>query len=288
MKKISTGLISAISAISITSLASSTVLAGAPTLAPHGWQPLADASAPLVPQADYPAIAPLTLKPGQNGCLPINQPIPFTISKGYYDGSNLVGGQLALGKLNLDDPNNGPLIQGHIDDLSGTNIGENDDVGTVVLKPTPLTNNDPNANNDVSFNDSSVRSQLQVMVEPDNDNDDSAVLHGMLTIKTPELLEIAGDLAHRVGTVDPTTHLPVPQVSDFCVTSVAIAGNTSRAQMGNSIGTAVILYMNKGNFEFEAENTDQQTKLHSDMNAGGDIQTADLSTSTTSGGDAIF
>ncbi|MDR3608480.1 MAG: hypothetical protein P4M08_14015 [Oligoflexia bacterium] len=207
-------------------------------------------------------------------CLPINQPIDFTISDAYEDGITVVGGDIQT-------------AAGHSSDLSSAGIQVGQDVGEVVLKATPVTSQSPQ----VGFRQSN-ESQLFVQIDSNTGSDPGlhGTVHGKLIIKPSELAYMAYVLAGRSIQKDPKTQAILPQVNDFCVRSIALIGHftTDSTSINGNFQGAVLLYMNKGHFEFEAKNTDLPAKPKTPGNNSGasdDVRLADLPASS---GDAAL
>jgi hypothetical protein len=126
--------------------------------------------------------------------------------------------------------------------------------------------------------DDNGSAHISVRVDNADSGSLTSTIHGVLQIKASELAEIAQMLANRSlpSQINPTTHVWAPQINDFCVKSIAIAGRFDPTGLpGHNFHATVLLYMNKGNYSFEAMNTDQNSKQDSSAESS-PIRVADL------------
>jgi hypothetical protein len=224
--------------------------------------------------------------PLPNGtCLPINQPIPFTIRNGYDDSIEIVGGRIHSKALS-------PARQQELRDIQVDQI--NPDLHDVITLPGNTSTLTPSSLRPVAPGDDPVltgvdnqpNARISVTVQTTNNgNGLTGDIHGVLFLHPSEIAMIAQSLPRT----DPTGRTLAPQVSDYCVNSIAIAGHFDTltpsipsspaivsfgARVGNQIAppaqppqanfhATIQLYLNRGGYSFDVANTDRTIKQDS-------------------------
>jgi hypothetical protein len=264
MKKISIGL------LSIIAITTTVAWADAGNSRDPGYSPAPIPSGnPSGNSSGNPSVSPSPSPWGPaSACLPLDQPIPFTISHdsvsnsdAYDDTNYFAGGPINLNVLDPADP----IALA----LESSGIPATATLGRVDLNSTPAS-----TNAQTTFRNSQ-NSTVILQIDAAQGGDSAATIHGVLKLNVPDLVQIVQSF--QGYTINPTTHAVVPQLHEFCVNSLALVGQFNKGT--STFNGHIFLIMSKGGvqdrIELDARNVSQRKNSVAAHSQNGDVQMAE-------------